>query len=165
MRSRERSDRSALEDQGEAERGGCDRRGFYARCPAIGMKGADRLGASLPLHACHSLSMCMIRTYFSLLFSIFSATASARFGWLACEPAAVGFVLSSQRVAEPCSASTSIHIHKASVTRLSLCRRVAAESARSQDRRPRCAITGVRPVHPPWHQLLRIWNSSTVTST
>jgi hypothetical protein len=58
-----------LEDQSRVERGGCDRRSFYARCPGMGMKVADRLGAYLPLHACYSLSLCVIHTYFSLLFS------------------------------------------------------------------------------------------------
>jgi len=81
-----------LEDQSRDERGGCDRRSFYARCRGIGMKDADRLGAYLPLHACYSLSMCVIHTFSSLLFSIFAATASAL--GLRGKLAAVGLLLS-----------------------------------------------------------------------
>ena len=128
MRSRDRSNRSALEDQSEAERGGCDRRSFYARCPCVGMQAMEWYGTSLLLHACYSLSMCVLHTSFlldlplqRLACALACKRACGRWPWL----------VGSQRVAEPCSASTSIHIHRASVTRLSLCRRVAAESARS----------------------------------
>lgn len=52
-RSRSGFGDGALEDQSEAERGGCDRRGFSARCPNVGMQATEWYGTSLLLHACY----------------------------------------------------------------------------------------------------------------
>ena len=98
----------ALEDQSEAERGGCDRRGFYARRPCVGMQAMEWYGTSLLLHACYSLSMCVLHTLL-LLDLPFQRLACACALQASLRPLA--FVVSSQRVAEPCSASTSIHTH------------------------------------------------------
>jgi len=84
-------DHAALEDQSQDERGGCDRRSFYARCPCVGMQEleAERCETSLLPHACYSLSMCVLHT--SFLLDLLFPTASLRFGLR--EPAAVGLGL------------------------------------------------------------------------
>jgi len=65
----------ASEDRSEAERGGCDRRGFYARCPCIGMKEMERCGTTLLSYAYYPLSICCaMHTLFQMFFP---ATASA----------------------------------------------------------------------------------------
>ncbi len=91
----------ASEDRSKAERGGCDRRGFSARCQCIGMKETERYGTTLLSSAYHSLSMrCAVHTLFQMFSLIFCATASAL--WLARQASGRWpFVVSSQRAIEP----------------------------------------------------------------
>jgi hypothetical protein len=68
----------ASEDRSEAERGGCDRRGFYARCPCIGMKETERCGTTLLSSAYYPFSICSaLHTLFQMFSLIFCSTASA----------------------------------------------------------------------------------------
>ena len=100
--------------EGEAERGGCDRRHQSGCRPDSGGLSVRRHAGdgevwNLSSLACQLFFLDMCVRHTSFLLDVLCSTASAR---LACKrkPAAVGLVVSSQRVAEPCSAKSK-HSH------------------------------------------------------
>ena len=95
--------------------GTCDRRGFSARCPCIGMKEMERCGTTLLSSVYYPLSMrCAMHTLFQMFSLIFCATASAL--WLVQQASSRWLlVVSSQRAIEPCSASDGHSTHRQAV--------------------------------------------------